>query len=183
MTTVNETKTERYDLHELTPEAQEVARAKWAEGNDYYFLQDYLNTRLQELLEEKGIKYLKYPHKEGLPKVLYSLGYSQGDGACFIGEFEYKSITLYITHNFRYYYSKSTTIEAQETKNLGYHIDESEEVYKEVKEFKQIYEDICKYIEQEGYSFMEYEDSMEAFAEACEANGYTFTKDGVMDNQ
>lgn len=174
---------EVYELEELSKEAQEKARAKWAQGNDYYFLEDVLNERLKEQLEERGIKYLKYPNKEGLPKVIYSLSYCQGDGACFIGEFEYKSITLYITHRDNFYtHSRTASIEAQETKNLGYHIDESEEVYKEVKEFERIYEEICNELERQGYDFIEYEDSMEAFSEACDANGYTFTKDGEMDN-
>lgn len=175
-----------YKLEELTPKAQEKARAKWAESNEYYFLSDYLNERLHELLEEKGIKDLNDTSKAGTrpTQVLYSLGYSQGDGACFRGEFlfTYENVeyTAIVTHSSRYYHAKSVDItilrDGSEVDATGYTWGDAEEY------FKNIYEDICTELEAEGYNYMEYEDSMERFQEVCDGHEYMFLEDGTMFN-
>jgi len=46
-----------------------------------------------------------------------------------------------------------------------------------------VYAAICKKIERAGYDEIEYQQSEEAFREVCEANGYTFEKDGRMRNE
>jgi hypothetical protein len=173
-----------YELHELEEEAKNRALEDWRVGNYYFFLESHLYNLLKEKLDENNIKYIdnNCKTKDGLC-LLYSLSHSQGDGLCFTGTFEYRDITVYVTHNFRYYHSQSTTIEAQETNNLGYHIDESEPLYQQEKIFRGIYESICKDLEVQGYDFIEYEDSMENFAECCMSNNYTFTKDGEMINE
>lgn len=43
------------ELKEANPEGYAKAHAKYKEGNDYMFMEDCLNERLHELLEEKGI--------------------------------------------------------------------------------------------------------------------------------
>lgn len=169
-----------YKLEELTPKAQEKARAKWAESNEYYFLSDYLNERLHELLEEKGIKDLNDTSKAGTrpTQVLYSLGYSQGDGAMFEGMFQWKEYTINVKQSVRYYHynSKNFSIVLTET-------EEEPDNYQEIEQaFNEIYTKICKELERYGYDFIEYEDSMEAFKEACDANEYMFLEDGTMFN-
>lgn len=192
---------ELYEYDELNKEAQEKALAKWKEGNDYFFLEDCMNERLHELLEEKGIKDLngeydvvnqKRPENKG--KVLYSLSYCQGDGAMFTGEFEFasevapkvngqwKKYTAYVTHSGRYYHSNSKLIEIHESENLGFDIGEDYQP-KIYAEFEGMYKDICKELERFGYNFIEHEDSEESFSEECEANGYTFLSNGVMENE
>lgn len=174
-------KFEAYDINELKelhPEGYKKAYSNFKDGNEYFFLEDNMNERLKELLEENNIKYRKYPQNVGLPEVMYSLSHCQGDGACFTGVFQYKNITAYITHKGNYCHSYSTTIECQETNNLGFHTDESEEIYKEEAEFHTIYQKICEELEEFGYSFIEYEDSEERFIENCEANEYYFSEDG-----
>lgn len=140
---------EVYNYEELTDEAKEKALAKWVEGNDYYFLSDYLNERLHELLEENKIADTNDTSKAGTKptQVQYSLSCCQGDGAMFEGVFMWKGYTVKVKHSGHYTHYNSKTID----------------IYK--------------------YDFIEYEDSMEAFEQACEANEYTFTIDGVIDNQ
>lgn len=172
-----------YKLEEITPEAQEKARAKWSEKNDYYFLSDYLNEKLHELLEEKGIKDLNDTSKAGTrpTQVIYSLGYSQGDGCMFEGDYIYthkdKKYVITVKQSGRYTHYNSKTFYT--------HNEEGEEVdnWEEVEDaFNADYKDICKELERQGYNFIEYEDSMESFQEACDANEYTFLEDGTMFN-
>lgn len=169
-----------YTLDELSKEAQEKAHQKWIENNQYYFLSDYLNERLHELLEENKIKDLNDTSKPGTKptEVMYSLGYCQGDGCMFEGMFQWKEYTVHVKHSGHYYHYNSKTFSIMLTDT-----EEEPESYIEVeKEFNALYVDICKQLERYGYNFIEYEDSMEAFQEACDANEYTFTIDGIMDN-
>ncbi len=169
-----------YTIDELSKEAQEKAHKKWIEGNDYYFLSDDMNEKLHELLEENNIKDLNDTSKPGTKptQVVYSLSYCQGDGAMFEGMFQWKEYTIHIKHSGHYYHYNS--------KNFSIMLTETEEEpdnYQEVEEaFNTLYVDICKKLERYGYDYIEYEDSMEAFKEACEANEYTFLEDGNMFN-
>lgn len=153
-------------------------------GNDYYFLSDYLNERLHELLEEKGIIDTNDTSKAGTrpTQVYYSLNYCQGDGAMFEGVYIYTFnskkyiVTVNQSGHYYHYNSKNFSIVEDET-------GEEPENYNEVEQaFNTEYVGICKELERQGYDFIEYEDSMESFTESCEANEYTFTKEGIMDN-
>ena len=172
-----------YTINELSSEAKERALSKWVQNNDYMFLSDYLNERLFELLEEKGIKDTNDTSKAGTrpTQVMYSLSYCQGDGAMFEGDFIYthkgKKYVITVKHSGRYYHYNS--------KDFYIHDEEGEEVneWEEVEEaFNVEYKAICKELEHQGYEYIEYEDSMECFEGSCEANEYTFTIDGIMDN-
>lgn len=167
-----------YTINELSKEAKEKAHKTWKEGNDYFFLSDVLNERLHELLEEKGIKDLNDTSKPSTKptEVLYSLSCCQGDGAMFEGNFIYKGYNVHIKHAGHYYHCNSKDITI--TDNQGNDIDG--QVY---EDFNALYVEICEELERLGYAFIEYEDSMEAFEEACDANEYNFTSDGVIDNQ
>lgn len=176
-----------YSFDELSEDAKKKAHETWKKDNDYPFMEDCLNEYLhEELVENKivdvngeydTVNQVRPKNKAG---VLYSLGYSQGDGLCFTGEFTWKKYTIYITHKGRYVHSNSTFIEIQETDNLGFHMDDE---HKDVKKFEALYQKICKTLEERGSNFMEEEDSLENFEQICEANEYTFRSDGVMENE
>lgn len=179
-----------YSFDELSKEAQEKAREKWAQNNDYYFLSDYLNEKLHELLIENNIKDLNNTSKAGTKttQVFYSLSYSQGDGCMFEGDFVFtykgSKYIVNVKHSGHYYHynSKNFTIYDEEGEELD-SMEECKEISEVEEAFNIVYKKICKDLEQIGYNFIEYEDSMEAFQQSCEANDYTFTKDGIMDNQ
>src|SRR5579859_5524827 len=134
-----------YEFDELSKEAKAKALQKHIEGNDYFFLQDCMSQRLHELLEENKIKDLNDTSKAGTKPtpVFYSLSHSQGDGAMFEGEFEWKKYTIYIKHSGHYNHSNSKTIEIHETNNLGVDIGDDYEP-KVYKDFEAIYQKICK---------------------------------------
>lgn len=172
-----------YSFDELSKEAQEKAHQEWIESNDYYFLSECTDEWLHELLVENKVTDLNDTSKPGTKptKVMYSLSNSQGDGAMFEGEFHWKKYTIYIKHSGHYYHSNSKTIEIHETDNLDIDIGDDYEP-KVYAEFESIYQSICKTLEQKGYDFIDYENSLESFKEACEANEYTFLSTGKMEN-
>lgn len=171
------------ELQNQYPVGYTKAYSKWKEENEYMFMEDCMNERLHEILGEKGITDMNDTSKAGTKptQVMYSLGHSQGDGCMFEGDylFVHKDIKYVITvkHQGNYYHSNSKSFITHDEE--GEEVDEWEEVE---KAFDVEYKDICKQLEQYGYNFMEHEDSEESFIESCEANEYTFTKDGVMEN-
>jgi len=78
-----------------------------------------------------------------------------------------KTITLY------------TVEELKEANPEGY--AKAHAKYKEGNDYM-FMEDCLRELETYGYDFMEHEDSEENFIEMCEANEYTFTIDGRMEN-
>lgn len=182
---------ELFSFAELSKEAQEKAHNEWREKNDYFFLQDCMNEWLHEELEENKIKDINGEYdvvNQVRPKnkahVFYSLSSSQGDGVCFEGNFEWKGYIVKIKHSGRYYHSNSKTIdiyhkESDEPIDNLMEDKKSEKIY---AQFEKIYQSICKTLENRGYDFIEYEDSLESFEQQCEANEWTFTSDGKMEN-
>jgi hypothetical protein len=164
-----------YSYDELSEKAQEKALGEWNEGNDYPLMQSDMINRLKEVLEERGIKY-----DEDSIDVRYSLSHSQGDGFMFEGVLEWGKYTIYIKHdgNPHYYHSHTANIEIQETDNLGFHVENE----KDEKAFEDIYQSICKEMEDIAYGEIEYQMSEELFQQTCEANEYTFREDGTMEN-
>lgn len=170
---------ELYTYDELTPEAKKKALKDYRENNDYAFLSEYLNERLHELLEENGIKDTNDTSKAGTTPtpVRYSLSYSQGDGAMFEGQFEWGTWHVSIKHLGRYSHSNSKEIDMYQI--------EDDSIYPEqhtIDKFEAIYQSICKTLEEDGYSYIEYEDSEENFIEMCNTNEDTFLSTGVMEN-
>jgi len=157
-----------YEFEELKPKIQEKVLNKFRNDNEYIFLYDYLKDFLKDRLKEKKIK------EVGTTTLYYSLSYSQGDGCCFIGMFEYKNYIINIKHNYRYYHSKSVDIEIFNQKQE----EANEKIY---KEFKELYEDICYEVEKTGYNYMEMEDSEENIKENIKANEYTFRENGEIE--
>tara|TARA_R110000868_G_C10821175_1_gene758643 strand:- start:590 stop:1126 length:537 start_codon:yes stop_codon:yes gene_type:complete len=168
-----------YTFDELSQEAKDKAREDFNHDNDYPFLADNMAEKLHELLVENKIKDENDTSKADTKptQVLYSLGYSQGDGAMFEGTFYWKGYTVKIKHSGNYSHSNSKNMDIDYTD-----CDENapQEAY---DKFEAIYQKICKELEQYGYNQIEYEDSEEYFAETCEANEYTFLLSGKMMNE
>lgn len=157
-----------YSFSELSEEAKQKAIDKWYESEDYPFLETDLTESLKSLLEENKVQFNDI-------NILYSLGYSQGDGLCFTGELIKDGKKLILKHSGRYYYAESVDMEF-------YDIETGEEI-EEAEELKDIYFDVCEKIEKEGYSMLEYRMDFNEFDELCEANEYTFLEDGTMRNE
>lgn len=162
-----------YEYSELSDKAKERALSDWNETNDDPLMQSHMINLLKEELDERAIKY-----DEDSIDVRYSLSYCQGDGFMFEGELEWKKYTIYIKHSGHYYHSYSKSVEMQETDNLGFHIENE----KDESEFEELYQEICKKMEQIGYEHIEWYTSEEVFIETCEANEYTFRENGEMEN-
>ena len=154
-----------YEYNDLNEKAKEKALNWFRENNNYDFLSDNLEEDLKELLRVNKISF-----DESL-KIYYSLSYSQGDGFCFEGDFEYKDYQINIKNSGHYSHKNSVKIEI--TKEDGE--DAKEEIY---KEFKNIFDDICDELEKIGYSYIESENSEENFIEMSNANEYKFLEDG-----
>lgn len=165
-----------YNFDELSQEAKDKALEEFNKDNYYPFLEDDLREYIHEELEEAGIKVLGVATSDN-PSIrpYYSLSYSQGDGLMFEAQLEDKDGNLYtIKHNGgNYYHERSTNIVGLDQE--GNEIDTSD--------FEEnIYIPICKRVADRGYREIEYQQSEEAFAEDCEANEWTFLKDGTMFN-
>ena len=166
---MKEVKIKVYTIKELNETAKEKALNLLREDNSYDFLSEDLEERLRELLKDNKIKvdYLQ---------IYYSLSYSQGDGVCFVGNFEYKDYLVFIKHIGRYNHKNSVEIDILDS--------ESEEVMEDdiCEEFKEIFDDICDQLEKIGYNYIEYVDSEENLIDMCEINEYTFLENGEMFN-
>jgi len=161
-----------YRFNELSKEAREEAIKKWYEKEDYPFLSEDLKESCKALLEQYKIKY------DDTLQLNYSLSYSQADGLCFFGNFEYKKKQYKITHDYRYDFPES--VEIEEINKDG------EEIYLSFQDdkdnpFIKLYLKIAKEIEKERYGILEYRMSETEFNEHCEVNDYYFTKDGDID--
>jgi len=167
-----------FTFDELTQKAKDKARENYNKGSDYPFLPDDMNERLHELLEENGIVDTNDTSKPGTKPtpVLYSLSYSQGDGAMFEGVFEWNGYTVTVKHQGHYYHYNSKTIDIVDEEGNEPETDEP------LNAFNEVYVNICKELESYGYAEIAHEDSEESFAELCEANEYTFLADGTIMN-
>lgn len=155
-----------YTYAELSEEAKAKALAKYNEVNDDPMLQAHLGNLVKEELDARKIKY-----DTDSINVLYSLGYSQGDGLMFEGTlYDDHGRTIKITHAGHYYHSHSREIDYPEASEREY------------SDFEKVYQAVCKKTEKAGYDEVEYQQSEENFREACEANEWTFEADGKMRN-
>ncbi len=162
-----------YKFEELKVDIKEKVINQFRENNDMPFLKESLMERLNEILKENNIEVLS-----GL-ELYYSLTCSQGDGVCFIGNFEYKGLYFYIRHVGRYYHYNSININHE----LNYEIlDEGkitdEEIDKLVREFRDAYKAICNKLEKVGYENIEWENKEETIRDTIEANEYEFFANG-----
>lgn len=136
-----------YNFNELTEEAQACAVEKRRDYVYEYgldFISDDMEWKLIELLKEYKLTY------NVLPKIYYSLGCSQGDGAMFEGTVFYKAWQADIKHSGYYYHYNSKEIQLASQKTDS---DAPENTY---NTFNGIYVDICKALEKYGYDCIEY---------------------------
>lgn len=168
--------TKVYSFEELSKEAQKKAVDYFRETNDFFFLEDCMNERLHKLLQENKIKDDNDTSEAGTKptQVFYSLSYSQGDGAMFEGVFFWKSYTAVIKQSGHYNHYNSKIIELYSTKTGK---DAKEDVY---TEFNDIYINICKQLEDYGYSIIEEENSEEHIKDMIHANEYEFISTGEL---
>lgn len=162
-----------YDYSELSPAAKEKALQQWNEYNDDPFMQSHMINLLKEELEERGIQY-----DIDSIDVRYSLSHCQGDGFMFEGHLTWNGYTVKIKHQGHYYHSYSKSVEMYKVHD-GQEIEPTEE---DAAAFEEVYQEICTKMEQTGYNHIEYITSEESFIEACDANGYTFRENGIMEN-
>jgi hypothetical protein len=170
---MKEIKIKLYDYEELPKKAQEKALNNWAETVEDPMLQAHLDNLLTEELDERGVKY-----EASSINCMYSLSYCQGDGLMFEGTLEYKGHSVTIKHSGRYYHSNSKEITWNDFEGESKEAEEE----KIAAAFEAMYQEVCKKIERAGYDEIEYQQSEEAFMQACEANEYTFEEDGTMRN-
>lgn len=158
-----------YKFDELTKEAQERALDYFRESEDFPFLEESMQYKLEQLLEQSKIRY------DETPTVQYSLSWSQGDGAMFYGRVYWRQYTIDIEHSGRYYHYNSKTFDI----NLTNGNNISGKVYERVEqEFNELYVDICHELERYGYAEIDYILSEESIKELIDANEYEFTEDG-----
>lgn len=157
-----------YNFDELSEEVQTKVLNNFREFEDFLFLNEDLMEELARLLDDHKITYNE------LPKLYFSLSYSQGDGVMFEGTVYWQACTANITQVGRYYHYNSKEIELFYTKSDKWAKETTEE------KFNNIYVEICKELEQYGYEQIEYMLSDKAIIETIEANEYEFTETGAI---
>lgn len=172
---------ELFDYEELDQKAKDKARQDWNQNNfDPYYVQVDLDNLADELLPKYGIKVLTdlkgYETKH--PRIYWSLSSCQGDGVVFEGVFEFEGQTVRVEHTGRYTHSYSKTVTWQDF--TGEEKETEEEAL--AGRFEEAYQKVCSELEKAGYQAIEGLESEEYFIETCNANEYTFRKDGTMEN-
>lgn len=191
--------TKAYKFDELSKEAKENAIEKFRNqqqqhGEYLYFFAESCS----EQAKEKGFEEID---------LTYSLSCSQGDGLSFSAK-EYTKLEELFNSVLGKGKEKTAKILAENCevkieKNQGHYcyasnsdvqirlegyssalnctnFDRCDEVVEKVEEMLiNIYLELCKQLEKEGYADIEYQDSDEAIKETIEANEYEFTEDGT----
>lgn len=183
-----------YQFSELNDNAKQLAIENFRNNQELHL--DFFQSDCVEQIEEKGFY--------GNIQLQYSLSYSQGDGLSFsCGHFQ-ESFLLPIFEEIlgkgkeqtakiimanssfenvenkgRYCYASKNDI-SYEFDNGGYkdYVQVHSVVSKVEEKLKDIYINLCKVLERNGYSVIEYQNSDEAIIENFEANGYEFLASG-----
>jgi len=161
-----------YNFSELSKEAQEKAIQEHADNEQFDTLSWDMQDRLNELLKENKI--------DGEGTVQYSLGYCQGDGAMFHGNFFWNGHSINIKHSGHYSHSNSKEIDIVDSSKDDAP-DAEEEIY---EEFEDLYQTICKQLEEFGYGVIDAtldENNIRTYLED-EANGNEYLEDGSIYN-
>lgn len=187
---------EIFKLSELTEEAQKKALEKWNEHSEFdsqFIIDDY-----REILECIGFSDVK---------IYYSGFYSQGDGACFTGSYQYakewaKALKAHCDYKdiiviggrlhalqSRYFYRLHCDIEHrcryyhENSVSLSVLLSNDADIsdYDGAHgDLLSIVQDISRIIYHALESNYDYQASMEYFVDACEANEYEFLYNGAM---
>lgn len=155
-----------YTYDELTPQAQEKARDWYKDGNEYYWLGEYMNELAVELLTTAGFTNLHNP------KCFYSLSYCQGDGAMIEFTGDYKGMTVTVKNSGRYSHERSTDISITDEDGE----DVNDKIHEEIEET--ILVPLFIELKRAGYAYIEAENEDENVAESIRVNEYTFLENG-----
>lgn len=184
-----------YNFNELEEDIQQKIIDKWYEKEDYHFLSNDIREELNYLDKHKIFNDVK---------LYYSLSNCQGDGLSFDSEIDlhkflekiyskklktnqFDAICNYVykvytkNTNNHYCYASKTDI------NFNYNIYEKykhiENLWQDIlEEIKDYYLEICRKLENYGYSILDYRMDFNEFSELCENNEYNFLKNGKMVN-
>lgn len=187
---------EIFEFEELSKEAKEVAiesyrQRQYESGDSVPFFADNCKERAEEL------GFIE-------PEFTYSLSWSQGDGLSFsaeryekleelfievLGESKSKTAKLIaeqcdvkVQMNSGYYcYAAKSDIDLyfDFMSPLGIDHDNIDEIVTKVREkLEDIYMDLCRQLEKDGYAELEYEASDEAITETILCNEYEYLKNG-----
>ncbi len=184
-----------YKFNELSEEGKQNAIEKERNREDYYFL-DMFSDDANEKISEAGFK--------GNVKLQYSLSYSQGDGLSFCADYfdklndlftevlgprKQKTIDCLINNisfslkgnNGRYCYASKSDLDLELDNYYVKSQTNIDLVINKVREkLEDLYMDLCKELEKNGYSEIEFQDSDECISENLISNDYDFTEDGKM---
>lgn len=163
-----------YKFDELSDEAKQTAIERERERVyefDLDYLSEYLQTELEMMLEECGARNLDV-------RVRYSLGYCQGDGASFTGDFDFKAYHVTVdTNSWGVHYSHNRSVDVKEMNSLKTDQDAPDSKWSAMQT---MIEDIGMELEKIGYSYIESITSDESIIDNINANEYEFTAEGVI---
>lgn len=119
----------------------------------YDFLEESLHEILIETIKEKGLT------AEGELKISYDLSYCQGDYFHFSGILKTSLLKAQVILSGRMDYPDFSILEFKTSKGWGSEYDlnakETEKALNELEFLKEVYWDICKILEKEGYNHIE----------------------------
>lgn len=156
-----------YSFKELSKEIQKKVIARFQDSEEHYFLNESMQEYLEELLTENNIE-------SDNAKVMYSLGYSQGDGAMFSGDCVWRGCDITVKHSGRYYHFNS--------KEIHYNDEIEPTTEEQKKEFEELYVEICQKLAKWGYSCIESDLEESNIIENIKVKEYTFTVDGRIES-
>lgn len=193
------TKTQAYTIHELSDKAKERAHSQWLENFEFYGA-EYVIEDAKEIAALMGWR---------IEKVFYSGFCSQGDGACFEGTIRYtkgcyKNVVAYtpkdtelhrianewqdiqkrafyalsakVKQSGHYMHSGCTSFDCMDTRTQWGYLENAEIEQSII----QVGRDFMDWIYKRLESAYDYETSLEAFIENCDANAYEFDEFGKM---
>lgn len=186
-----------YKFSELSKEAKQTAienwrKSNWESGDFLHFFEEDCNEQISEAGFES-------------PAVSYSLSYSQGDGLSFKADKYNKLSELFLKHlgqgkektaellaenctqilkgnNGRYCFASKNDIDLyfeNYSSSINTDMVNCQKVLDKVlKDLENIYIELCKNLENQGYKQIKFENSDEYIIETIEVNDYDFTEDG-----
>lgn len=162
-----------YTYAELPKKSQELAIDKWKETDEYDFLQEDMEYKLDELLKKTKI-ILQYDSVN----IYYSLSCCQGDGAMFemLGEWKYygKTYDIKVKHSGMYNHFNSKEIDITDE-------DGEWASVKVCERFNNLYVDICQELARYGYDCIDAHNEEANIIDIFEANEYMFNIFGDID--
>jgi hypothetical protein len=149
-----------YEWNELSDKAKTYARLQYFD--ECTGLSEELKERTEEALKTAGYTVLKL-------EVLYSLGYSQGDGVAFNLVCSDDNLNYVVRTHGNYTHAHS----------MSFNCDNAEgETQETPKAFIDFIQSLSRTIEKEGYAEIEHQQSDEYIKDLCNSNEYEFTDNG-----